>query len=180
MSDLVFVILTVAFFALASLILKGGGAAVSIENAAGLWRRAKVRMFGGRLDQDLARGFSPDATVEHSLRAAYLARTDQRQLTARALELVLGEATSPARPAAGAARRISGVTRSVVLANAYNVSRLATRLASSEPVSPRGLAMARSLVTNGAGPLHYGGSVEKLRCACERIQDALDPEIPQR
>jgi hypothetical protein len=154
---------------------------VSIENAAGLWRRAKVRMFGGRLDQDLARGFSPDATVEHSLRAAYLARTDQRQLMARALELVLGEATSPARPAAGTARpMLSGVTRSVVLANAYDVSRLATRLASSEPVSPRGLAMARSLVTNGAGPLHYGGSVEKLRCACERIQDALDPEIPQR
>jgi hypothetical protein len=75
---------------------------------------------------------------------------------------------------------MSGATRSIVLANAHDVSRLAARLASSEPVSTRGLAMARTLVTNGGGPLHYGGSIEQLSRACGRIQDALDVNIPQR
>jgi hypothetical protein len=68
-------------------------------------------------------------------------------------------------------------TREAVTANAYELTRLALRLASHDPVSPRGLAMARLLTTDGGGPLHHGGSAAALRNACVAILDALDPEL---
>lgn len=47
---------------------------------------------------------------------------------------------------------------------------LARRLASADPVDPRGLALARDLVSDGAGPLYWRGSPQDLGA---RVREAL-------
>jgi hypothetical protein len=144
---------------------------------AGLVRRIRARLLAHRLDEDLARGASPDASIEHSLRATRLAGRQERLVTAAALERVLHEAVRPARPTVSVSQPMSGRTRAAVLSNAYELTRLAQRLSSSDPVSSRGLAQARLLTTDGAGPLHHGRSPERLRRTCAEILDALEPEV---
>jgi hypothetical protein len=144
------------------------------------WRRARARLLGSHLDQELARGVSPDASVEHALRATLLATRAQRESTASALDRVLHEAVDPARPTRSSTQPMARSTRVAVSANAYELTCVVRRLASPEPVSPQGLALARILTTDGAGPLHYGNSAEALRLACMRILDTLDPAVEPR
>jgi hypothetical protein len=146
---------------------------------ASLWRRARMHLLADRWDRQLAAGASPDDTVEHSLRAQYLATSAQRALTASALRRVLTEACA----VPSAAIRLRGPSsgqrsQRVVVACSTEIGRLAARLDSSTPVSPRGLARCRQLVTDGGGPLHYATDVDELRTACVEALRLLQPEIP--
>ena len=126
---------------------------------ASLWRRLRARLLADRWDHELSNGVSPDSSVERSLRAEWLARTTQRRLVARALR-----------------RSLDGATLRNGIATCQDVlMRLALHLESSRPASPRGLAMAHILVTDGTGPLHYGGRPNELRRQCLTALAALDP-----
>jgi hypothetical protein len=126
---------------------------------ASLWRRLRARLLADRWDRELSKGISPDSSVERSLRAQRLARPTQRRLIARALR-----------------RSLEGATLRNGIATCQDVlMRLALCLESSQPMSPRGLAMAHILVTDGTGPLHYGSRPEELRHECLTTLVALDP-----
>jgi len=143
---------------------------------AGPVRKAMVRLFGPHWDQDLAAGVSADTSVEHSLRAQYLVMTGHRSLIADAICRIMAQAgVSVAGAAPSGFPMQSPRTRRAVRACAGDLQRLAERLRAPGPVSPRGVALAELLVTDGAGPLHYGGDAAVLRAVCLAAEEALDP-----
>jgi len=133
---------------------------------AGLWRRLHARLWSDRWDRELSRGASPDTSIERSLWAEQLARPAQRRVIARALRRAVD----------------GGMLRSRITTCQDVVFRLAARVESSQPSSPRGLAMAHLLVTDGTGPLHYRGRPDELRQECLTALAALDPtdDLPPR
>jgi hypothetical protein len=126
---------------------------------ASLWRRLSARLRADHWDRELSRGASPDSSVERSLRAEQLARPAQRRVIARALRRAVD----------------GGMVRSRITTCQDVVLRLAARVESSQPISPRGLAMVHLLVTDGTGPLHYRGRPAELRQECLTALAALDP-----
>jgi len=155
-------------------LVEHGGDVIVCRNT--LRRRVRVRLLADGLDRDLAAGISPDATMEHSLRAQHLNSPKQRKHTARSLwrslDDALGLAPNPVHPSVP----ISSLTRAAVLASAWEIQQIATRLSSAEPVSSQGLALARLLATDGAGPLHYSVDPQDLRDACHEVLRSLEPE----
>jgi hypothetical protein len=61
-----------------------------------------------------------------------------------------------------------------VLAVAEELDLLARRLLAPEPVSARGVARVRVLLTDGCGPLCYRGAGEGLRSAVSRALGDLE------
>ncbi len=140
------------------------------------WCRARARVLAARWDRELAEGASPDAGVELSLRAAHLATAAQRTLTARAIWRTLDLASDPGRGAhVRAVLAVGPRARAAVLACAPELRRLAAVIDSPEPVSPRGLALARQLATDGGGPLHYPRRADDLHRACRHALACLTP-----
>lgn len=145
------------------------------------WSRARARLLAARWDRELADGASPDTGVELSLRAAHLATAAQRTLTAQAIWRSLDLASD-----IGRRRNVRGIlaagprARAAVLACAPELRRLAAVLDSPEPVSPRGLALGRRLVTDGAGPLYYSAGADALRQACLHALAQLAPGTGHR
>ena len=165
-----------------SVVLLESGNDLLVRNAS-VWHRMRMHLLAGRWDRDLAAGLSPDTSVEHSLRAHYLALADRRMMTARALWRELDEAS-------GAARRpltrftphttvMSPSRRAAILDCALELQQLAARLDSPGPVAPRGLACSSILVTNGAGPLLYSGRSPELGSACREALRHLEPNSEQ-
>jgi hypothetical protein len=72
-------------------------------------------------------------------------------------------------PAAAFGARLAAPRPQVDGARA-ELDRLARRLAAPEPVDPRGVALARDLLSDGAGPLLWRGSGEDL---AQRAREAL-------
>ena len=150
---------------------------VVVEEAS-VWRRVRTHLLATRWDRDLAAGVSPDTSVEHSLRAQHLATPAQRTVTASALWRCLDDAARrPRRPVAPRSGALPPAVRRSLLACAGEISRLAARLDSPAPVAPRGLALSRQLVTDGAGPLHYAVDHEQLRLACQQALIALELDL---
>ena len=106
-----------------------------------LRRRVRVRLLANRLDCDLAAGISPDATMEHSLRAQHLNSPKQRKRTARSLWRSLDDAWGLARNPVHPSVPIPLGTRAAVLASAWEIHQIATRLSSAQPLSSQGLRL---------------------------------------
>ena len=140
------------------------------------WDRLLARWRASRLDRDLARGASPDATVPLALRAQLLVRGPARRDLARSASRVLAAATQP--PAAG--RLPVPVRRDQVRDCSAEFTELIGRLLAAGPVPAQGVAMARILLTDASGPLYHRASGGELRASVRDAADALGaPLIPR-
>jgi hypothetical protein len=136
------------------------------------WRdRLIARFHPGPLDEALATGISPDASVVIALRARALTNMRSRQTLSRALQRAVGIAAGPAR------RQPLTVVlnRRGIAAAASDIEELSSRLLDAGPVSARGVALVNILVTCGVGPLHNRRSSEQLISSVRRAIDCLRP-----
>ena len=129
--------------------------------------RLLVRLHASRLDDDLAGGASPDATVTLALRAQMLVRGPARRDTARAAQRVLATAMH----APGAGPLPVPVCQDRVKDCSEEFAELIRRLAAAGPVSARGVARARVLLADASGPVYHRASTDDLRA---RVRDAAD------
>lgn len=120
--------------------------------------RAAAGLRADRIDRQLARGVSPDASVELALRAQTLTRTSNRRGLARGLQRVIeqADATTPT-PQRGVPVRRSRV--SAVVSDLRDLSRT---LLAAGPVSVQGVAQIQVLLTTGWGPLYDRRNTEGL------------------
>lgn len=131
-------------------------------------RRLWVRLNRTRLDRALAGGANPTESVELSLRAGQLIDPSHREQIAASIEALL-ELAGRERPIYLGITRIP-ISRRRIDANRVRLQRLARILRSPRPVSPRGVAMARLLMTDFRGPVYTGGRMD-------RLPEALDATI---
>ncbi|HEY4278940.1 MAG TPA: hypothetical protein VGM91_12000 [Conexibacter sp.] len=138
--------------------------------------RARIRalLHPGGLDRRLAAGADPSRDPELAARAALLLKRSTRSQLASGLE---------SAAAAAFDGRIRALSAAVPVDNAAveealdDLAALATRLRAPEPVRPQGVAIARQLLTDGAGPLYAvhapGALAETVRSALHALDDGM-------
>jgi hypothetical protein len=138
------------------------------------WELVKAGLCAQHLDEELARGASPDATGPLALRAQTLARESFRRSLARSIRRILAEAMrpGPAWPAAGRGPAVP-VCRDRVRAVAAELTELIEALQFPGPVPVRGVAQVSVLLGDGSGPLYYAGSRDDLRARLTEAVGAL-------
>jgi hypothetical protein len=133
--------------------------------------RLLIRLRGFRLDQDLAGGASPEASVELALRAQLLVRPRRRRDLARGMCRLL----SAARRCPYSGRTEVPICRDRVRACEEEFAELIGRLQASAPVMARGVAKAGLLLADANGPLYRRSSPDDLRAMVREAADALIP-----
>jgi HAMP domain-containing protein len=132
--------------------------------------RAFAMLRHSALDRRLAAGADATGDRQLAVRAWQITRTSVRERVAAALDAILIDAERP-RPHHGAAVCVCGeeveVARDEIL-------RLAERLRDRRPVRPRGVALARQLLTDGVGPLYVASPNDELWRQVRRAVAALD------
>ena len=143
------------------------------------WELVKAGLCAQHLDEELARGASPDATGPLALRAQTLARESFRRSLARSVRQILAEAWRPAsaRPALGRGPAVP-VCRDRVRAVAAELTELIDRLQLPGPVPVRGVAQVSVLLSDGSGPLYHYGSRDDLRARLTEAAGALSQPDP--
>lgn len=136
------------------------------------WDRLSARLRAARLDASLAAGISPDASVGLSLRARALTTMASRRAFARALRTLVTRATDP--PAVVPLR--VPVRRQPVLDASWQLERLEQGLLGRGPVSVRGVALTKVLLSQGAGPLYGRRGGDDVARLVARIARALAVE----
>jgi len=136
--------------------------------------RVASRALGAGLDGQLAAGRSPESARLLAVRAADIVRLPRREALARYWERVLRVARDPYRgpPAA------SPLRRERVLAAEPAIRELARLLRVPLPVGARGVAMARTLLTDGGGPLYVREAPASLDDSLRAAITWLDPALP--
>ena len=134
--------------------------------------RLQAALHRTRLDHDLVAGASPEATAALALRGQCLVRPRERRALARSVQRLLAEAT---RPAPRLFRSGSPIRREEVRATSAELARLVDHLLAPAPVSARGVAHVRLLLSDGAGALYHRGSPGDLRRQVLAAINALDP-----
>jgi hypothetical protein len=130
---------------------------------AGPWDRIMVRARAVALDGELARGHPPEASARLALRAQQLVRMRSRRDLADGIRRLLARAAS------------ATVRWERVRAAAGEFQALADRLLSPAPLPARGVAQARVLLGDGAGPLYSRTSRDDLRARVAEAVRMLDP-----
>jgi hypothetical protein len=97
------------------------------------------------------------------------ARLDRGELAVALRRVARGEVAAPVLGLRLAA------TRPQVEDAREELEVLAERLAGTAPIDPRGLALTRALLSDGAGPLLWARSEEDLRERLRQATAALDP-----
>jgi hypothetical protein len=133
------------------------------------WDRLLARLHATKLDNDLAAGASPDGSVELALRARELVRTCTRRDLAVGARRVLAAASQPPSPV----RVPVPVCRDQVRACSAELTELIGRLLAAGPVSARGVAQTRVLLSSANSPLYNRASSADLRAKVNRASDAL-------
>jgi hypothetical protein len=135
-----------------------------------LWSRCGAKVFGPSLDDQLADGEGPDANAFLTARALYLSSWQLRRSIANSwLDLLIQarERVTPFDP------RIRPIRRRVFDAE-YQIRALADALVA--PLTTiKGVAMASSLLGDGAGPLYNPGNVDDLQSALRDVVRELNP-----
>jgi hypothetical protein len=128
-------------------------------------------MTRGRLDRQLADGRLGESTAALALRARQLADPCERRVLARDLRGIVDYVDR-----AGSRPVISSVMihRGAVRGGRQAILGLAQRLEHAGAVSPRGVALARVLITDGLSPLFNPDSEATVVEAVWRIEDALE------
>ena len=121
-----------------------------VECRAGRRDRLWARLHASELDRQLCRGVAPETGVRLALRAEVLVRPQVRNDLARRIEGVLSVADQPGRAATSSA----SVCRERVRAAQRELRLLRARLLATGPVSPQGVALVKTLLTDGTGPLY--------------------------
>jgi hypothetical protein len=138
--------------------------------------RLQVRVTRTRLDRQLAAGHPCESTAALALRSYQLTNARARQLVARDLR---GVVEFVDRAASG--RLISAVVieRAAVRAGREAILGLAERLEGTGPVTPRGMALVRMLLTDGvSSPLFNPGCGLSVAQAVWEIADVLGGDAP--
>jgi hypothetical protein len=115
--------------------------------------RVIAQLFAPRFDKQLAAGVAPEpgsALAEHVTR---LASVGQRRELAETLQHSVAETHS--RPTRMSAR--IPVDRSSVAAAVSLIDQVVLRLLGPRPVSARGVARLRLLLSDGGGPMYWSG-----------------------
>jgi hypothetical protein len=121
-----------------------------------------------RVDEALAAGVDPAAGPLIACRADYLVSPAARRRLADALRNVVERAALPRPPTIAVPLACASVR-----ANSGLLLALAARLDSDDPVEPRGAALARQLLTDGASPLYEPASPLRLEDEVEATLIAL-------
>ena len=139
------------------------------------WRRIGlvflVRRRAASLDRQLAAGAGPRASAVRALRAERITSRRSRTHVADGLARALRDARG-VRPGFSAAVRPHC---SEVLAARTVLETLERRLRATEPVTARGMALLRALLTDAASPLYRPGERGSLGSALRAAAAALDP-----
>jgi hypothetical protein len=134
--------------------------------------RLLSHVMADRLDRALADGTSPEASGLLFLRATQLVRPATRIALAAGIDRILRRAVEPS-PSPLVSR--VWVNTAGVLEARFPLQTLVERLAAQTPVAARGVAGARLLVTDGAGPLYWPQQNIDLSSSIATIIAALDP-----
>lgn len=153
---------------------------VLVEDSAGrvvpprvrLWDRVSARLHAEGLDGLLAAGASPDADVRLSLRAQELTSMCNRRALARSLRTIVSRAVRP--PAVVPLR--APARRAPVSDASWQLERLEQALLGRGPVSVRGVALTKVLLSRGDGPLYGRRGRDDLGRLVARIARALAVE----
>jgi hypothetical protein len=149
---------------------------VVLDEAAGLglrrvrWRdRVVARVRTSALDRQLGAGASPESSVPLALHAGRLCEPTQRQVLARSLTRIVAAADAPM------ARRLAApVHRPAVQSARAELAAVAGRLVASDPIDVQGVALIRTMVADGTGPLYRSAPPERLRRELTEVLAALD------
>jgi hypothetical protein len=154
-----------------------------LRGRARVWQRTSLtlvaRWQAGQLDRRLAAGASPSANALLAIHAERITGRRSRSRVAAGLARALRDAQA-ARPGFSAAVRPH---RGEVVAARVVLETLERRLRAAEPVSPRGVALLRLLLTDGASPLYRPGESgtlgSDLRAAAAALERAagLDERV---
>jgi hypothetical protein len=130
--------------------------------------RMKARMRARRLDRALAAGSSPESSAPLKARARALTSPESRLTLAGSLRAIARGrgAERPRSVRVPACRERVSDARDAL-------ERLADRLAGADVVDVRGVALARELLADGAGPLYRSDSPDDLRVRAHEALAAL-------
>ncbi len=136
--------------------------------------KALSRALGASLDRQLARGREPEESRLLAARAQDIVALRRREQLARYWERALATASRPSP----ALRNTVPLRRGPILAAEPAITELARLLRAPLPVSARGVAMARVLLTDAGGPLYWSAAPESLHVALRAAITRLDPALP--
>jgi hypothetical protein len=151
-----------------------GGRAVSPR--AGFALSVRSWLTRGRLDQRIVTGHPWDSGPATALRARQLSDLRSRQRLARSLRGIVAHADRvEGRPLFSAVV----IDRAAVRADREAILGLAERLEAENPVNPRGIVLARRLLTDGIdSPLYNRRCGRTVAAAVWEISDALGDDEP--
>ncbi len=140
---------------------------------AGLAGRLQNWMHSSRLDAELARGVPPETTLALALHAERLTRPAACRELARTIRHLIGATRH--RPGSRALVALVPLRHEEIRDARPELEALAGRLVAAGPVSARGVALVRVLLSDGAGPLYRRDSRIDLRAHLGRALAALTP-----
>jgi hypothetical protein len=134
--------------------------------------RLRVLLHRARLDKMLIEGADPVATSELTVRAYQLTRASHRRQLAASIEDVLASASSRRRRSPSAAP----LARDGIAAARPELAELSRALREEPVAGARGVALARRILTDGAGPLYVdSGDGALRRVAAEAASAVVHP-----
>jgi len=130
------------------------------DNAAadGARDRVLARLLGPSLDRELARGLPPWRGGPRAVRARFIVSPAGRRQLIRGWNRLLDQARRP--PSALSTR--GPLCRRALVAAEQDVRSMLSVVAAQRPIAARGAAIARVLLTDGAGPLYHARSGRDL------------------
>jgi hypothetical protein len=149
---------------------------MSVRDDAALGLRLSVYLTRAKLDREIARGRSPEATPGHRLRARQLTEPGTRRRAAGSLRGIVEYADRCPQ-----ARMFSAVVVecAAVRSGREAILGLAERLEGPAPVSARGLARIHTLLTDGLGsPLFNPNCGRTVAEAVWEVADLLTADAP--
>jgi hypothetical protein len=120
--------------------------------------RALARLLGPSLDRELALGLPPWRGGPRAARARFIVSPAGRRQLIRGWNRLLDQARRP--PSALSTR--GPLCRRALAAAEHDVRSMLGVVAAQRPIAARGAAMARVLLTDGAGPLYHARSGRDL------------------
>ena len=135
--------------------------------------RISARLHADRWDHELARGSAPESSAPLALHAHGLVSAATRRGLASSLTRILGDAAGPGVPdwnALGPRHH-----HAHVLPARAEIEVLIGLLLAPTPVSARGVALVRILLTDGGSPLYRRATDRDLMSEIRKATRALDP-----
>jgi hypothetical protein len=134
--------------------------------------RLRVYLTRGRLDRRIAAGLPCGSTPALALRARQLSHPSTLRQIADQLRGIVGYVDR-----LGSRRTVSAVVveRAAVRSGRHAILGLAERLEGTAPTSPKGIALAQVLLTDGLSPMFNRYCERTVTEATWEVQDALGP-----